>query len=310
MTADEKFRSRKRPDKPDNRGHGRILVLDQKPADVGVYSHQQLLTEGLQPTELNDALASGRLVRLKRGWYASQRATTWALSAVRAGGRLGCLSGCKAYGIWTPQHSKPHIIGPSTGRALSPPAHRTTGRLPRSAVYPLPDCLEQVIRHHEPEAALMVLESSVNLGLLSLSDAHCLMAAAPVRKQRQLSFFDPNAASGSETRVRLFLQRHRFPVRSQAEIPGVGFVDFLVGRSTILECDSVAHHSDPTEDRRRDLLALELGYLPLRLSFGQIHYAWEHTQTVLLSILRTQKHLQPPRPPGLKSKIRPDRPDT
>lgn len=142
----------------------------------------------------------------------------------------------------------------------------------------------------------MVLESAVNLRKLPASSAWGLIRRAPVHTQRTLRFFDANAASGSETRVRLLLQQHRFSVRSQHEISGVGRVDLLVGRSLILECDSATHHSDHREDRRRDLAARELGYTTVRLSYSQIHHTWSNTRPRLLRILRTGRHLAPPLP--------------
>lgn len=142
----------------------------------------------------------------------------------------------------------------------------------------------------------MVLESATNLGLITRASAEQHIGLASLRMQRTLSFFDPSAGSGSETRVRLFLQQHRFPVRSQVAIDGVGHVDLLVGRSLIVECDSASHHSDHREDRRRDLAARELGYSTLRLSYSQVHRTWSRTSEKLLHLLRTQRHLAGPAP--------------
>lgn len=142
----------------------------------------------------------------------------------------------------------------------------------------------------------MVLESAVQKALLSDDDAHALIREASVHKRRTLQFFDGSAGSGSETRVRLFLQQHRFNVRPQQKIAGVGAVDLLVGKSLIIECDSAAHHTDHREDRRRDLAARELGYSTVRLSYSQIHRTWSKTQAKVLRILRTGKHLAPPSP--------------
>lgn len=216
--------------------------------------------------------------------------------ALKAGGRLGCLSGCQFHGLWTPTHRDPHIIIPTYAGASRQEWHRAAGRFPETAVFPLADCLRQVIKHHEPEASLMVLESAVNKELMRPSEARHIIAGGSVRSRRTLEFFDPKAESGSETRVRLFLQQHRFKVRSQVVIPGVGRVDLLVGKSQILECDSQAHHGDHRVDRRRDLAARELGYDSDRLSFEQVHHTWEATQEFLLRLLRTGRHLLEPRP--------------
>ncbi|MBB1508351.1 hypothetical protein [Tessaracoccus sp. MC1756] len=134
------------------------------------------------------------------------------VEAVRKGGRLGCLSGCSHHGLWTPSHPEPHIVvgkGATVGRTGR---HRHSGPLPGQAVFPVLDCLAQVIRHHTPGEALMVLESAANKALITPGQARLLIADAPARKQRLLKFFNPLAESGSETRVRLWLQQQRIPV--------------------------------------------------------------------------------------------------
>lgn len=244
--------------------------------------------------ELRMALDDGRLQRIAMGWFATPLASSNVVGAIRAGGRVGCLTGCALHGVWTPHQRRDHLILPKgKARVRGVEAHRAA-TLPRTAVYPLADCLEQVARHHDPESALMVLESAVNGGKLPVSDARAIIAGMPEHKRRSLDFFDPRAMSGSETRVRLFLQQHRFPVRPQVFVPGSGYVDLLVGRSLIIECDSVAHHSDPTLDRDRDLNNRLLGYDSLRLSYPQIHQSWPQTSAMLLSVLRTRHHLKPP----------------
>lgn len=265
-----------------------------------VFSAQMLADLDFRQTDIRQAISSGRLQRIARGWYAGPLAHPDVVRAIQMQGRIGCLTGCHLHGVWTPRHSEPHVILNRNGVAgLGVEAHRVRGSLPRVPLLPLTDCLAQVIRHHDEESALMVLESAVNQGLLPEADASMLIAEAPQSKQRVLRFFDPAAQSGSETRVRLFLQRHRFPVRSQVEIPPIGHVDMLVGKSHILECDSERHHGTPSgqnEDRRRDLVAVDLGYSYSRLSYPQVHDSWSATQEVLLRLFRTQLHLREPVP--------------
>lgn len=255
-----------------------------------------LRTLGYDSARIRGELDDGRLRKVSRGWYATPQAHAWELEALAARARVGCLSGCQLHGLWTPQVAEAHFIVGMGSASLSSTWHRSRGDLPRIALYPLSDCLAQVIRHHNPEKALMVLESAVRKELLTTDVTDILIREAPVHKQRTLQFFDGDAGSGSETRVRLFLQQHRFSVLSQQQISGVGAVDLLVGRSLIIECDSAAHHTDHREDRRRDLAARELGHSTLRLSYSQIHRTWSKTSAKLLRILRTGGHLTPPSP--------------
>lgn len=262
----------------------------------GVISLAGLINLGWSRQEVTEAVATGALTRIKRGWFARPTAHSWAVEAIRHGGRLGCLSACRLYGIWTPYHTVPHIVVRRNADHKRAHWHRQAGPLPEAALFPLQDCLAQAIRHHTPEESLSVLESAVNQGRISPTQAQLLIAEAPGGKLRQLKFFDPRSESGSETKVRLWLQSHRFPVRTQVTIPGVGRVDFVVGTSLIIECDSREHHLYSDEDFRRDMAARALGYTPIRLSYHQIHHEWERTAQYLLQLLRTRQHLRVLRP--------------
>lgn len=114
-------------------------------------------------------------------------------------------------------------------------------------------------------ASLIVTESAVNLGLIGEPAARDLLGSAPAAKRASLTHFMLGAGSGSETRVRLFLQQRRFTVRPQVFIPGVGRVDLLVGESLIIECDSEQHHAAGARyrmDRVRDLASGDLATPP------------------------------------------------
>lgn len=266
----------------------------------GVHSLAELREE-LTEQQIAELIAADRLIRIERGWYGAAAAKSDAVSAIKLGGRVGCLSGCRLHGLWAPPEATLHVLL-NPGRAI--PAHQPGVQFHRaahpcgSAVTPLEDCLAQVLQRHDPEMGLVVLESAVNLGHTSIGDAQALISAAPARKQRGLHHFMPGAQSGSETRLRLFFQRLNVSVEPQALIPGVGHVDLLVGRSWIVEADSEAHHGSRTDqevDRHRDLSACELGYYFTRLTYQQIWMTWERTSRILTQRLRTRHHLKPPR---------------
>ncbi|WP_296138068.1 endonuclease domain-containing protein [uncultured Tessaracoccus sp.] len=268
--------------------------------NLHIHAREELFALDWRAHDITRALADGRLRRIAKSFFAGPGAPEEAVAVVARGGRLGCLTGCRIHGVWTPDTPQPHvIIGRNQVRRPGRIEHKSRTALPRSAVYLLEDCLAQVIRHHDPETALMVLESAANLALVPPSVAWALIDGATVHARRTLQFFEPASQSGSETRVRLWLQQRNVPVQPQAHIPGLGFVDLLVGRSQILECDSDAHHrsgAQQEEDRRRDLLARELGYATERLSYAQIHHHWEPTSEVLARLLATRRHLRAPRP--------------
>ncbi len=267
----------------------------------GVASIEELRRANVTDKRLEELLASRRLIRVAKGWYATPLAPAALVRAVQLGGRLGCLSGCQIHGLWVPPFTGTHVML-NPGRELTVAADVQFHRLASpcsTALVSVGDCVAQVLRRHGAESGLIVLESAVEKGHLTPSEARILIADAPRAKQRRLQHFTPGAGSGSETRVRLFLQRRNVPVATQVRIPLVGRVDLLVGKSLIVECDSRAHHTnrqDHEEDRRRDLAAWELGYRTLRLSHSQIWHTWERTREVLAADLATRSHLRPPIP--------------
>lgn len=255
-----------------------------------------LLGLGWDRAQVSAAIDAGTLVEVVRGWVAYPTADSLVIEAVEKGGRLGCLSGCRVHGLWTPDHSEPHIIIGRGEKRRRSAWHRHTSALPGEAVFPVAECIAQVIRHHSPEEALMVLESAVQKGLVTRMEAEVLIADCSSAKQNALRFFDPRAESGSETRVRMWLQQVRVQVRPQVQIPGVGRVDLVVGNSLIVECDSERHHKYTEEDYARDLAAKALGFETLRLSYRQIFLEWDDTKEHLLRRLSTKAHLKHPKP--------------
>lgn len=272
------------------------------PMNHGVFSTAEMKALGHDARAIRRLIGSGALKRICRGWYAAASADAQVVRAVRMGARLGCISGCRAHGLWIPEGHGLHLMyNPGTKPFTQPDT--TLHRLPRpchTAVAPLEDCLAHVLHHHDAETGLVVLESAVEKGLLDPADARGLVASTLSSKQRGLQHFTPGAGSGSETRVRLFLQRRNVEIQTQVHIAGVGRVDLLVGKSLIIECDSASHHSTPEtyeQDRRRDMAAQALGYTVIRLSYSQIWHTWGATMAFLSSQLRTRRHLRAPTPP-------------
>lgn len=265
-----------------------------------IHSAADLTRAGYTSRMIADDVAAGRLIRIRRGWYATWEADPAEVAAIRRGGRIGCVTGAARYGVWVPRDQIPHLIPPKhIPRRPGSQDHTTRAALPSTAVYPLVDCLAQAIRHHAPETALMVVESATNKGLVLPSHAELLWSEATVHDRRTLGFFHPASESGSETRVRLWFQQRNIPVLPQVRIDGVGRCDLLVGRSLIVECDSHEHHSSKEQqakDRRRDPAAHALGYETIRLSYPQIHTDWATTQEYLARVIATRRHLEPPSP--------------
>lgn len=267
--------------------------------NTGVWRRSELV-DRLGSYGLRKLVAAGRLTSVGYGWYAVPTAKREVLSAVRAGGRLGCLSGCGLHGLWVPPHQGVHItFGRQVPSALPVGvvghSAREIGR--NSAVRSLLDCLHEVVLHHDIETALIVLDSALNRGLVTESDVRQLVMGGPKDTLRILHYLDGRADSGTETRVRYFFQRRRVPVTPQAYVPGVGRIDLLVGRSLMIECDSRAHHTSEASyarDRNRDLLLVSDDNRVLRLTFEHVFHQWPRTQDILVRMLRARLHRRPP----------------
>lgn len=258
-------------------------------------SYSELRGDGASRRDIERAVAAGAIIRFARGWYALPNANPDVVRAIKIGCRVGCLTGCGLHGLWVPPHAGAHCV---YGAGCAPPLrdpdqHSHSTPQPKAPVWPLLDCLEQVVHRHSMESALIVLESALNQGVISQEELSGVLRVHPVRGaaiRRYLS----SAESGSETRVRLFLRRRGVAVRPQVEIGGVGRVDLLVGRTLIVECDSRAHHADPQHyeiDRARDLAARDLGFDTARLSFRQVWQQWSGTRAVLVRQIQQGKHL-------------------
>ncbi len=245
---------------------------------------------------LRRQVAAGRLLHIAHGWYSSVTADQHVVAAIRIGGRLGCLSACAHYGLWVPPGSDTHVTFNRRAPTPLPPgitAHhdREIGQEP--AIRPLLECLAEVVRHHDTETALIVLDSALNRGVLAERDIVGLVADCPKPKQRVLRYLDGRADSGTETRVRYFFQRRGVAVEPQVYVSGVGRIDLRVGHSLMIECDSREHHTGEANyhrDRARDLVLVQDANRVLRLTFEQVFYQWPSTSSALTRLVRARLH--------------------
>lgn len=273
-----------------------MLHMDIPP----MYSYQDLRALGYSRRGIQKLLSIGVLIRLGRDTYVEASTPSTVTAAIRRGARLGCLSGCSIHGLWTPPDPDTHIVY-GTGHKPLPRAgtqiHRYGTQLPKATVWAIEDCIAQVCLNHDPETALIVLESAIYNRHLRYDDALVILMDMPKKLRWLGPYVNGGAMSGSETRVRFFLERRGVSVQTQVHISGVGPVDTVAGNSLIIECDSDAHHSSQRSyerDRARDLAARLLGYETLRLSYRQIWHEWEATQQSILTLIRTRRHYSKP----------------
>ncbi|QLQ16857.1 MAG: type IV toxin-antitoxin system AbiEi family antitoxin domain-containing protein [Micropruina sp.] len=268
----------------------------------GVYPTAALRRGGVDTRQLRRLLAAGTLVRVRRGWYATPHAHAGAVRAVACGGCLSSVSALRWYGVWVPETPGLHVRAERHRPVkLTPDLVRCDAGhhlpAPRAAVEPLPTALAVAWNCLDHEGRVVVLDSILNLGLLT--PAQIMEALAGHRGLNSVLTACDRSESGTETLVRLRLRRRKVRVRPQVFVPGVGRVDLLVGRRLVLECDSRQHHSDPgayQRDRDRDRALQAMGYLVIRLTYADVVHRWADVVPEILALIGRRAHLRPPRP--------------
>lgn len=259
----------------------------------GVVSTGVLSCFGLDREAIRSAKKRDELSWLRMGWWALPDADHDVVTAVRAGGVLGCVSALKMIGVWSPPDSQIHCRGhrePLSTAVRSCPAPRRAA--PIMAVDPPDIAVQSVVRCLDHDEAVAVLDSVLRKGVLTRERLEeCL---SPIPAGRRILPDLGWADSGAESLVRCRLRRLGLPVRTQASIDGVGRVDMLVGSRLVIEVDSVAHHTDAfaySNDRRRDLELVSRGYLVVRITWHQVMYDWECVEQHILEIVGAGDHL-------------------
>ncbi|WP_298045243.1 type IV toxin-antitoxin system AbiEi family antitoxin domain-containing protein [uncultured Microbacterium sp.] len=256
----------------------------------------EVLALGLTPWRLRRAVAEGRLVRLRRDRYVNV-ADPHTDAAIAMGARLTCVSLLVMLGVFVRSADLLHLhIPPNSSRHRKPVANprmrlhwtRLFDTPPSRHAVALVDAVRCAILCQPPRDAIATLDSLLHLGLMRLHEVRDVFSTLPARYGALLPLVDGRAESGPETLVRLMLRQLGANVELQVLIPEVGRVDLVVNRWLVIECDSKAHHEGwdkQRDDRRRDLAAVRLGYVCIRLLAEDVLYSPERVYELLAAIL-------------------------
>lgn len=239
-----------------------------------VFTRADLKAAGYSGRDITAAVQAGRLKRLRRDRYALASIADDAAEAVRIGGVLSCLSLLKSMGVFVLDCAQLHVHVPTgTSRTRKPKTESTKvhwnsafGGMTKHAAG-LHDAVRETIRCQTPRAAIATLDSVLHHGLMTRAQLEAVFATIPKRFAVLLSLVDASAASGPETLMRLILRGLGLRYETQVQLPGIGYVDFIVEGWLIIECDSKEWHEGwekQVEDRHRDTAAAKLGYVTLR----------------------------------------------
>lgn len=254
---------------------------------LDTFTRSQLLAEGWSVRQIARAVHLGRLIRVRRGHYATPETPTAVVQAVRVGGRLACVSELRHRGVWTREPALVHVhVPPNAARLRSPDdrtRRRTRGevvvhwvplRAPRHAtashvgVIDALTCAAECLQRRE---AIAAIDSALNLGLVSsaqLREAWRGLTCEPL-----LDETDAAAQSGLETIVRVVALALGFRVRIQVRFSGIGVADILIEDWIVVETDGSEFHESAApsaRDRRRDARHAAAGRTPLRFRYSQV----------------------------------------
>ncbi len=230
--------------------------------------------------------------------------------AVRLGGRLGSISAARTYGWWNGLDERIHVSWPDSGH-VAKPGRVVFDTRPITVVHHWrvlrdsdPDrpytwrespqeTLAQVLISADRLTAIACADSAIRSGILSYVDVMGVFAALPRRLRRWSRFVDGETDSGLESIVRTWLIDRDIPFILHPVIDGVGEVDFLVGRSLLIETDGKSGHDDEKgrpRDYRRDTAAASRGYIVIRLNYGQVMFDWAACERQILEHLGRGDH--------------------
>lgn len=277
-------------------------------AHGGIATRDQFRAHGVTGHALTAAVRSGMLVRLRRAWYALPEVDGERRIAIMLGGRLGALSAARSYGWWDGDDDRVHVSWSTHGNIAKP------GR----AAFSVSDDSASVVRHwrvlrehsetepwrESPEQtlaqvllsterrhAIACADSAIHSGILSRSQVAHVFATMPARVREWERYVDGEPDSGLESIVRTWLIDRQIPFRLHPRIVTVGEVDFIVGRSLIIEADGRASHDkNVNHDHRRDTTSARLGYVTARFGFPLIVHGWFAVERRILTHLELGDH--------------------
>lgn len=242
---------------------------------------------------LTRAVAAGRIVRVRQGWYALPGTPDAHLRAWRVGGRLTCSIGAQAHGIWTRTARPPlHVsVRRTQSRLRRADDHHAArmgdhdddvtvhwtgdGRGSRFVATPL-RCLLDMATCEPSEFVVAAADCAIGLGLVTRASWMRAIGTLPAGRRNILAGIDPKSGSLTESLLRVRLARAGIAVRSQVQLTPDARVDFMIGERLIVEVDG-ADHADVAQmrrDRRRDLEARRLGFGTSRYSGVQVLADW------------------------------------
>lgn len=258
---------------------------------------------GFSERTLATAVASGSVVRLRRGIYVAKGADPDVVAAFRSNGLLTCVSAARFYGLWVLH--EPEAVHLSCGNGLPNPkiVDHASGTHPPHSYLPVAgvaDVLMHTLRCRPELEALVLVQSAVSQAFLS---PHYLWAklAGPRngRARATLGLIIPRADSLLEVLAHTHFTRAGLKVKMHVQLPGVGEVDCLINDCLVIELDGGTHLEgrQVKKDQYRNNASMRGGFLVLRYYYADVVHHPGRMVAEVLAVLNNRKagHFGPSR---------------
>lgn len=273
----------------------------------GFAQRRNFLAAGFSGRDLTRLVATGKIQRVRIGWYVDRFADRWMVESARVGGCLACVSAASRLGLWTPPEHALHILVPSNGSRFRSrtrasvrfdrgrPAHTVLHweTRPGAVDRPIVDlrrCLQQVMDCLPADMAIAILDSALNQRKLSISQLRAIGGGGSQRQRELIDCTDGRSASGLESLSRVRLLMVGLSVRVQVEVLHGIRVDLLIDGWLVIELDGEEFHGNAVgfeRDRVRDAPLNAWGFRVLHFSRSQVLDDWSSVEsTILLVVLR------------------------
>ena len=275
----------------------------------GLAATHELLAAGATRWMLAKAARTGRLLRVRQGWYCLPDTPDPLVRAVRVGGRLGCVAAAHFHGLHVRGRPRTHVCVPRHDARLRTETDRTvrlsdqnltntvvhwgvtTSGGTRFAESPL-GCLLTMARCQSPERTVAAADSAIRSRKITRRQWQAGIQSLPPKLRDLLDEANGVAESITESVALFRLHRLGLRLRQQVQIPGVGRVDALLGEHLVIELDGREFHADRfEEDRRRDALLSIRGYRVLRFNYRQVFERWGEVRAAILAATARGDHL-------------------
>ncbi|MEL4318763.1 hypothetical protein WJX64_07110 [Leifsonia sp. YIM 134122] len=224
-------------------------------------------------------------MRVRRGWFATAKADADQLRTVALGGRIGCVSALRRWGVWSGLGDTLHIQVAANAARLRRDAGRSSTSTAQGVWHPSIDprltatremrlagagepivhwnglsgtggldwivapgqALAQALLCQNDEHAIACMDSVPRRGILKRHQEEQVVAELPHRIRGLTTELTPQADSGWESIFITRVRRGGYSVVAEPEIVGVGHLDGIIEDCVGFEVNGLEFHSGPAD---------------------------------------------------------------